>query len=77
MRAVAFRLESSTKILGFDIAIGEKTYSYLGQFQALSQNFEQYSVNLKGYEIPITTHGITFDQLTKFIELNQTMPTLN
>jgi adenylate cyclase len=73
----AFRLESSTKILGFDIAIGEKTYNYLGKFQALSQNFEQYNVNLKGYEIPITTHGITFDQLTQFIEMNQTMATLN
>ena len=73
----AFRLESSTKVLGFDIAIGEKTYGYLGEFQNLIKNFEQYSVNLKGYEIPITTYGITFEQLTAFIEKNQTMPTLN
>lgn len=73
----AFRLESSTKIIGFDIAIGEKTYFYLEQFQDLAQNFEQYNVNLKGYEIPITTHGIKFDQLNKFIKINQTMPTLN
>ena len=73
----AFRLESSTKILGFDIAIGEKTYDYLNEFKYLAQNFEQYNVNLKGYEVPITTYGITFDQLTGFIQSNQTMPTLN
>ena len=73
----AFRLESSTKILGFDIAIGEKTYEYLNEFKYLAQNFEQYNVNFKGYEVPITTYGITFDQLTGFIQSNQTMPTLN
>jgi adenylate cyclase len=73
----AFRLESSTKILGFDIAIGEKTYDYLNKFKYLTQNFEQYNVNLKGYEVPITTYGITFNQLTGFIQSNQTMPTLN
>ncbi len=73
----AFRLESSTKIIGFDIAIGEKTYFYLQQFQDLIPNFEQYNVNLKGYEIPITTHAIKFAQLNEFIKINQTMPTLN
>lgn len=58
----AFRLESSTKQIGMDIALGETTHKYLSR---LSQEsiFQQYTVNLKGYEEPMRTYAGTFDDL--------------
>jgi adenylate cyclase len=72
-----FRLESATKILGFDIAVGQKTYGYLENFNSLDQYFTEYQAELKGYEESITTYGLTFEQLLQFIQLNQTMKTLS
>ncbi len=68
----AFRLESATKILGVDVAIGEQTCTYISQFKQFEQNFEQNQVNLKGYETPISTGCITFKRLTAFLQANQT-----
>ncbi|MGB3531977.1 MAG: adenylate/guanylate cyclase domain-containing protein [Microcoleaceae cyanobacterium] len=65
----AFRLESSTKQIGMDIAWGETTYKYLSQLSR-DQIFQQYTVNLKGYDEPILTYGGTFDDLN--ILLSQT-----
>ncbi|MEB3310496.1 MAG: adenylate/guanylate cyclase domain-containing protein [Snowella sp.] len=73
----AFRLESATKILGIDVAIGEQTCHYLSKFQQFDQEFEQHQVNLKGYETPISTGGTTFKRLTEFLQANQTLPTLS
>ncbi|HEY9863244.1 MAG TPA: adenylate/guanylate cyclase domain-containing protein [Candidatus Obscuribacterales bacterium] len=63
----AFRLESSTKEIGMDIALGETTYKYLAQ-ACPKQNFQQYTVNLKGYDTPTITYGGTFDHLDEFLE---------
>ncbi len=71
----AFRLESITKTSGFDIAVGEKTYHYLSNFQELAQFFHPYEAELKGYETPTLTYGLSFEQLGPFIKQNQSMTT--
>lgn len=67
----AFRLESITKEMGIDIAIGETTYDHLSQLQIDKQAFKQYTVNLKGYENPIVTYGMTFADLIQFLAFYQ------
>lgn len=64
----AFRLETSTKQLGLDIALGESTYSYLLNLGKPKQGFEQHIVHLKGYEKPTITYAGTYDDLDNFIE---------
>lgn len=63
----AFRLESSTKQLGMDIALGETTYKYLSQLHQ-ENNFEQHTVHLKGYDTPTITYASTFAGLNTFLE---------
>lgn len=64
----AFRLESSTKEIGMDIALGETTYKYLAQV-CPPNLFQQYNVNLKGYDAPTITYAGTFANLDAFLEL--------
>ncbi|WP_410510638.1 FHA domain-containing protein [Nodosilinea sp. E11] len=63
----AFRLESSTKQLGLDLAMGETTYKYLPKAQKNDQHFKQFTVDFKGYEDPITTRAGTFTDLNQFL----------
>lgn len=63
----AFRLESATKEMGADVAIGEKTYSYLGELAEAQQHFHEKTVYLKGYDTPTLTYGITFEELDLFV----------
>lgn len=63
----AFRLESATKQIGLDIALGEDTYSYLEQLGYNNLGFKQHIVSLKGYEKPTTTYAGTYADLNKFL----------
>jgi adenylate cyclase len=63
----AFRLESSTKEIGMDIALGESTYRYISHLGA-HQLFQQYDVNLKGYDKPTVTYATTFANLSEFLQ---------
>jgi len=63
----AFRLESSTKQLGLDLAMGETTYDHLKTLGASEQYFKRQTLVLKGYETPITTHAGTFTDLNHFL----------
>lgn len=63
----AFRLESSTKKLGLDVAMGETTYDYLKTIGATETFFQRHSVILKGYENPVITHATTFADLNQFL----------
>jgi adenylate cyclase len=63
----AFRLESSTKEVGLDIALGETTYEYLAESEF--SLFKQYTVNLKGYDEPTQTYAGTFADLDQFLQL--------
>lgn len=64
----AFRLESATKKIGFDIAIGETTFGYLTKLQQpVQQLFHEQIVHLKGYDEPTRTYGINFSDLQQFL----------
>lgn len=63
----AFRLESATKQIGLDIALGEDTYRYIAQLGNPDLDFKQHTVNLKGYEDPTITYAGTYDDLDKFL----------
>lgn len=70
----AFRLESSTKEIGLNVAIGETTYKYATALGADHTLFQQHSVHLKGYETPTLTHACSFSALDAFlreVELKQ------
>jgi adenylate cyclase len=62
----AFRLESSTKQLGLDVAIGSATYTHT-PYAAVLLPLKQYSVDLKGYSSPTITYAGTFEQLGEYI----------
>lgn len=66
----AFRLESATKELGLDVAVGEQTYQYLADFKQFQNLFYQYTITLKGYESPTITYGVNFKDLQKFLRAN-------
>ena len=66
----AFRLESATKEMGRDLAIGATTYSYLIGLPHLQQVFAQHIVSLKGYQDRTIAYGITFDDLDRFLDAN-------
>ena len=62
----AFRLESCTKELQRDVAIGLTTYQYLRMLHPGNygqQMFEEYEVHLKGYDQPATTYAGTYGEL--------------
>ncbi len=66
----AFRLETSTKQIGLDIAVGETTYQYLTPLLTESSNpFRQYTVHLKGYENPTVAHSCSYAELDAFLQL--------
>jgi len=63
----AFRLESCTKQIHHDIALGETTYNYLAGLGRAQQRFTEYTVSLKGYETPTITYASSFENLDNFL----------
>ncbi len=59
----AFRLESSTKNSNFDLAMSEKTFSYLKDFPELVNCVQPDKVTLKGYDNPVMAYGFPFEKL--------------
>jgi adenylate cyclase len=66
----AFRLESATKEISLDIALGEDTYRYLSSVGKLEMGFKQHTVHLKGYESPTVTYACTYADLDNFLQVN-------
>lgn len=66
----AFRLETSTKQIGLDVAVGETTYKYLSSLGVSSPDlFKQYTVHLKGYDVPAITYACSFADLDIFLQM--------
>jgi adenylate cyclase len=65
----AFRLESITKELNAEIAIGAATYRYLAPLLGKHRVFKEFSVELKGYDIPAIVHATNFAPLNAFLQL--------
>lgn len=68
----AFRLESATKEISADIALGETTYALIPSAERLK--FQKHSVNLKGYDMPTMTYAGTFADLACFLSNLPTQP---
>jgi adenylate cyclase len=63
----AFRLESSTKQIGVDIALGETTYHYLEATGLNAALFQQHMVVLKGFDMPTITYAGSFSDLDELL----------
>jgi adenylate cyclase len=63
----AFRLESATKQIGLDVALGETTYNHLPMLAATEALFKEHTVHLKGYDAPTVTHACSFGDLDRFL----------
>ncbi|MEL6815138.1 MAG: adenylate/guanylate cyclase domain-containing protein, partial [Cyanobacteria bacterium J06598_3] len=63
----AFRFEDSTKQLGLDISVGATAYKAFEQLGCSEQTFKRYSVDAKGYDRPLITHGCAFSDLDRFL----------
>ncbi len=59
----AFRLESATKEVGWDVAMGEGTYSLLGSMAEVRGLLQTRNLQLKGFAEPVTAWGTHFDAL--------------
>ncbi|MGB7441052.1 MAG: adenylate/guanylate cyclase domain-containing protein [Coleofasciculaceae cyanobacterium] len=66
----AFRLESATKQIGLDIALGQETYGYLKNLGQSETGFKEHTVNLKGFETPTLTYAGTYADLDNFLQIN-------
>jgi adenylate cyclase len=65
----AFRLETSTKQLGLDVAVGETTFKHIAALDEHSSSlFQQYTVHLKGYDVPTVTYACSFPDLEIFLQ---------
>jgi adenylate cyclase len=64
----AFRLESATKDLAFDLALGQETYEFLADSIDAAALFQKCSVKLKGYDEPATAFGARLSTLPAVIE---------
>ncbi|HBB32730.1 MAG TPA: adenylate/guanylate cyclase domain-containing protein [Cyanobacteria bacterium UBA9273] len=66
----AFRLESVTKQIGLDIAMGEDTYRHISELGYQQIGFKQHTVKLKGYDEPTVTYACTYEELDNFLAAN-------
>ncbi len=64
----AFRLETSTKQIGKDVAVGKTTFQYLSKMEGDTELFGQYTVNLRGYDAPAIAYACSFADLDTFLE---------
>jgi adenylate cyclase len=64
----AFRLETSTKQIGKDVAVGKTTFQYLTSLGADTSLFGQYTVNLRGYDAPAIAYACSFSDLDTFLQ---------
>ncbi|TAF49338.1 MAG: adenylate/guanylate cyclase domain-containing protein [Oscillatoriales cyanobacterium] len=65
----AFRLESATKEIGKDIALGETTFKALSALPVDCSALHSTIVNLKGYDQPTQTFACTFEDLMNIVTM--------
>jgi adenylate cyclase len=59
----AFRIETATKELGCDLAIGEGTFELLSRNQSVEKYFRSCVVKLKGYDEPAPVYAASLASL--------------
>jgi adenylate cyclase len=70
----AFRFESATRAIGMDMIIGQVTFDRLSRCSDPKPFFEQRTVDLKGYDLPIKVWATTFEKVREFIQVPPTTP---
>jgi adenylate cyclase len=63
----AFRIESSTKEMGVDLALGPATFDALRSRYQPEQYFQQSLVSLKGYSAPMEVWGARLQTAQSFL----------
>jgi adenylate cyclase len=63
----AFRLESASRELGCELALGEETYSFLDDLVDAKRVFSMHSIKLKGYEKPTTAYAASLALLPSLL----------
>ncbi len=67
----AFRLESATKEIGSDVALGRDTYGYATQhLSGVASLFKEQKVQLKGYEQPTLTYSCSFAKMKELLRVS-------
>ncbi len=59
----AFRLESATKQLTEDVAVGRETFAHLGNIANISNHFVEHQLSLKGYDQLFTAFCASYENL--------------
>jgi adenylate cyclase len=67
----AFRLETSTKQIGKDVAVGKTTFQYISALGGDETSFGQYTVNLRGYDAPAIAYACSFAELDTFLKKHE------
>ena len=63
----AFRIESATKQIGVDVAVGRPTFEKLCESARPEKFFQPHLVSLKGYESPAEVWGAPFAEVRQFL----------
>jgi adenylate cyclase len=63
----AFRLESASKELKYDIVIGKDTFDWMSPPFRTSEHLQSGSARLKGFDDPQPVFGLKFDRLADFV----------
>ena len=69
-----FRLESATKDIPCDVALGQGTYEFLAGLAGIESLFNECTVKLKGYDDPATayaTHSASIPSVLEAIKQSQ------
>jgi adenylate cyclase len=64
---LAFRLESSTKEIGYDLALGPGAYDLLTN-AGVSQFFDRHTVKLKGYDEPRNVYATRLEKMPEILQ---------
>ena len=72
---MAFRLESATRSVEYDLLAGVDTMNFLLKFHDARSLFRQCTVTLKGYDQPITAWGLQFASLGDVLKSAAVMST--
>jgi adenylate cyclase len=70
----AFRLESATREMAFDLALGQETYEFIAGAINAEPLFQKCSVKLKGYDEPATAFATDLSSLTGVIDALKQCP---
>jgi adenylate cyclase len=65
---MAFRLESATKEMACDLALGQTAYEFLASFMDARHLFQKRVIKVKGYEEPATVFSAGLSSLPALLE---------